>query len=122
MSLKSAFSIGLAVSLLVAPFTGAHAADPVGHFAVKGNNPGGGDAYEGEVTVTKTGDTYKVVWTIEGTKYIGTGIGNDDFLTVSYKSGSETGLALYGHDKTGWSGIWTYAGGKTLGVEKWTAE
>jgi hypothetical protein len=34
------------------------------------------------VEVTKTGDTYKIVWTIDGTKYIGTGIGDENFLAV----------------------------------------
>ena len=90
-----------AACLVVGAATLAHAADPVGHFTVKGTSPGGSDSYEGDVTVTKTGDTYSVIWTIGGTKYVGTGIGNDDFLTVSYKSGNDTGLALYGHGKDG---------------------
>jgi hypothetical protein len=34
-------------------------ADPVGHYAVAGANPGGDGKYSGEVTVEKTGDTYK---------------------------------------------------------------
>ena len=39
---------------------------------------------------------------------------------MSYKSGRNTGIALYGHDeKDGWKGIWTYAGGRTVGTEKW---
>ena len=45
--------------------------------------------------------------------YTGTGIGSDDFLAVSYRSGNETGLALYGRKPNGsWHGIWTYAGGR----------
>ena len=48
-----------------------------------------------------------------------TGIGNKDFLAVSYKSGNDTGLALYGADGGNWTGIWTYSGGKQVGPEVW---
>jgi hypothetical protein len=39
----------------------AFAADPVGRYAVSGVSPGGGGSYSGTATVTKTGDTFKVV-------------------------------------------------------------
>lgn len=87
---------------------------------MKGKGPDGGAPYNGTVTVMRTGDTYKVIWKIAGTEFVGTGIGNDDFLTISYRSGSEIGLALYGPDGSGWKGIWTYEGGTKVGVEKWT--
>lgn len=99
--------------------TAAFAADPVGKYDVAGANPGGGDKYHGTVTVEKTGDTYRVVWVVGGTRYIGTGIGNKDFLAVSYRSGNDTGLALYGSDGGNWAGIWTYAGGREVGPEMW---
>ena len=41
------------------------------------------------------------------------------FLAVSYKSGDNTGLALYGDDGDNWSGPWTYAGATTIGKEEW---
>lgn len=89
----------LALSLVVA--APAFAADPVGNYAVEGTNPGGKGHYAGTVQVTKTGDTYRVVWTIQGAQTFGTGIGNSDFIAVSYGSGKETGLALYGAEGTG---------------------
>jgi hypothetical protein len=94
-------------------------ADPAGKYDVAGTNPSG-STYSGTVSVQKTGDTYKVSWTIGGTQYIGTGIGNDEFLAVSYVSGGNTGLALFGEDGDGWKGIWTYAGGTQVGTEAWT--
>lgn len=100
--------------------TAAWAADPVGSYAIKGTNPGGGGGYTGTVTVEKTGQTYKIVWTIGGTQYFGTGVGNKDFLAVSYLSGGQTGLALYAPDGDGWTGVWTYAGGTTMGTDRWT--
>jgi hypothetical protein len=96
-------------------------ADPVGKYSIRGTNPGDGRPYSGEVTVTKTGDTYRVVWLIGSDTYTGTGIGSDDFLAVSYRSGNETGLALYGRRPDGsWHGIWTYAGGRQIGTDRWT--
>jgi hypothetical protein len=95
-------------------------ADPAGKYDVAGTNPGGGSTYSGTVTVQKTGDTYKVTWNIGGTQYVGTAIANDEFISVSYVSGSNTGLALFGAEGDDWKGIWTYAGGTKVGTEAWT--
>jgi hypothetical protein len=95
-------------------------ADPVGKYDVKGTNPGSDKIYSGTVTVERTGETYKVVWVIDGTRYVGTGIGDKEFISVSYKSGNNTGLALYGTEGDGWLGVWTYAGGTQMGAERWT--
>lgn len=102
--------------------TAAYAADPVGRYSVEGTNPGGGGTYSGTVSVEKTGETYRVVWVVGGTRYIGTGIGDKDFIAVSYKSGNDTGLALYGSDGGNWTGVWTYAGGRQMGAEIWKRE
>ncbi|HVV60753.1 MAG TPA: hypothetical protein VHD14_03250 [Pseudolabrys sp.] len=109
----------LAAAALVFSSVAAMAADPVGSYEVHGSNPGGNGKYSGTVTVEQTGQTYRVVWVIGGTRYIGTGIGNKDFIAVSYRSGNSTGLALYGSDGGNWSGIWAYAGGKEMGAEEW---
>ena len=100
----------------------AFAADPVGRYTVSGVSPGGGGSYSGTATVTKTGDTFKVVWKIGSQTYVGTGVGDHGFMAISYKSGSETGLALYGEDGEGWKGVWTYQGGTTLGAETWARQ
>jgi hypothetical protein len=95
-------------------------ADPAGRYDVEGANPGSGSSYQGTVAVEKTGSTYRVIWQIGGTRYIGTGIGDDKFIAVTYRSGDNTGLALYGSDGNGiWRGIWTYAGGREIGSERW---
>ena len=107
---------------LVLSAAAAFAADPVGSYTVQGNNPGGGSHYSGTVTISRTGDTYSVVWVVGSTRYVGTGIGNKDFIAVSYRSGNDTGLALYGADGGNWKGIWTYAGGRDVGTEIWKRE
>ncbi|MGH6671981.1 MAG: hypothetical protein ACRECV_08410 [Xanthobacteraceae bacterium] len=60
-----------------------------------------------------------MIWEISGDKYIGTAIGNKDFLTISYTSGSQSGLALYGANGGNWKGVWTYAAGRRMGTEIW---
>jgi hypothetical protein len=97
-------------------------ADPVGKYDVEGTNPGNGKSYSGTVSVERTGDTYRIVWNIGGTRYVGTGIGDKDFLAVSYQSGNDTGLALYATTGDGWKGIWTYAKGTKIGSERWTEQ
>ena len=90
----------------------------VGRYNVEGRTPDGG-AYSGTVEVVPTGDTLRVTWVIDGQRYLGTGIGDDAFITVSYRSGNDTGLVLLVNENGVWSGIWTYAGGTRLGQERW---
>ncbi len=111
-------------------------ADPVGVYKVEGSNPGGKDAYTGEVAVERNGDTYTVVWVVGGEEYVGTGLGaasvngsmvmgkadqRDMALTVSYVSGDSFGLAFFVQQDNGqWKGIWTYGGSQKIGNEVWT--
>jgi len=112
--------IAIAATILLS--VTAALADPVGKYDVEGTNPGKEKTYTGTVSVERTGDTYRVVWNIDGTRYVGTGIGNKEFLAVSYRSGNDTGLALYAATSDGWDGIWTYANGTKIGTERWTEQ
>lgn len=118
--MRRLFAISFAALLWSA--ASAFAADPTGEYSVTGSNPGSSSRYSGTVTVEKTGQTYRVVWVVGGQRYIGTGIGDKDFLAVSYRSGNETGLALYGANGGNWSGVWTYANGRQIGTEVWQRE
>jgi hypothetical protein len=110
----------LAVSVaLLLSVAAAFAADPVGTYSIQGTNPGGNGKYSGTVTVSRTGETYRVIWIVGGTRYVGTGIGDKNFIAVSYKSGNDTGLALYGADGGNWSGVWAYSGAREVGAEVW---
>ena len=85
-------------------------ADPAGTYRVSGTNPGNGSTYSGTVTVKRNGDTF----------LLGVGIGKDDFLAVSYRSGDSIGIAFFRADEnSGWEGIWAPLGSQTLGTEKW---
>jgi hypothetical protein len=96
-------------------------ADPVGKYTVRGSSPGTDRTYEGQVMVRKTGDTYQIVWEIGGQIAVGTGIGGDNFLVVTYLSGRQVGLALYRRKPDGsWEGRWTQLGGRVIENEHWT--
>jgi hypothetical protein len=113
-------ALAIAAALLWSVAT-AFAADPVGSYDVEGTNPDG-SKYTGSVTVSRTGQTYRVIWRIGNTRYNGTAIGDKDFLAISYQSGSQSGLALYGADGDDWKGIWTYSGGTSVGAELWSRQ
>ena len=74
----------------------AFAGDPAGRYSVVGSNPGGHGRYSGTVTVERTGDTFRVTWDIGSQTFVGTGIGSDKGFAVTYRSGAQTGLAIYG--------------------------
>jgi hypothetical protein len=97
-------------------------ADPAGTYDVEGSAPEGGASYHGTVEVARTGETYRVIWTIGDATYTGTAIGNDDVLSIVYESAesAQTGLAVYSREQGGdWAGVWTPSDGTTLGKERW---
>ena len=110
-------------------------ADPTGRYDVVGENPNTGGEYQGAVQVTRTGQTYRVVWNIAGTKYVGTGLGavfengnfrigaanpNDRAISVGYVSGNSFGMAFYiKQDSGAWEGVWTYGGSNQVARETW---
>jgi hypothetical protein len=101
----------------------AFAGDPVGRYTLIGSNPGSSnDRYAGTVTVERTGETFRVTWDIGSQTFIGTGIGSDKGFAVSYRSGSQTGLAIYGAKGDNWEGVWTYTGSQNIGGEVWTRQ
>ena len=96
-------------------------AGPEGTYMVTGTNPDGDGSYSGTVTVTKAGpDVWNVKWKIGSDTFVGTGVGDDDFISVGYKSGNTFGVALYVREGKLWQGVWAYGGGTSVGQETWT--
>jgi hypothetical protein len=110
------------VAALVLSSTLAFAGDPVGRYSVVGTNPGNKARYSGTVRVERTGETFRVTWDIGSQTFVGTGIGSEKGLAVTYRSGSQTGLAIYGANGNNWEGVWTYTGGQDIGGEAWTRQ
>ena len=108
--------------LLIAGAIPSFAGDPVGRYNVVGSNPGSKDQYSGTVTVERTGETFRVTWDIGSQTFVGTGIGNEKGFAVSYRSGSQTGLAMYGANGDNWEGVWTFSGGQSIGGEAWVRQ
>jgi hypothetical protein len=72
------------------------------------------------VRVRKTGQTYEVVWDIGGTRFVCTGIGGPEGMAVTYRSGNNTGVAIYVPSEGGrYAGAWTYAGAREVAEETW---
>lgn len=126
--------IFLSLAAVVLGASLAHA-DPVGRYSVSGTNPDSGSTYKGTVVVTRTGETYRVVWKIGGTTYYGTGLGahyegdhyvvgpatpDDTVLSVGYVSSGTYGQAFYVLNDDGtWRGVWTYDGSNEVATEDW---
>lgn len=126
------------ILLLAAGFVFAAAtafAAPTGTFDVIGTNPDNNGEYRGVVTVTRTGQTYRVVWDVQGARFVGTGLGavirnnqiivgpaqkGDVAISVAYVSDSSFGIALYFEQEDGsWEGVWTYGGSERVATENW---
>jgi hypothetical protein len=117
---KLVFAAALVAGGLITALSTAFAGDPAGRYSVVGSNPGDKGRYSGSVEVERTGDTFRVTWDIGGQTFVGTGIGSEKGLAVTYRSGNQTGLAIYGSKGNDWEGVWTFTGGKEVGGEVWT--
>lgn len=115
MKIKTAWACAV---VALAMMTSSAFAQVAGRYTMTGKNPDG-SSYAGAVQVEPTGDTFRVTWTIDGQRYVGTGIGSDEALAVTYRSGNNTGVALIFMDKGLYKVVWTYAGGTQLGLEEW---
>ncbi len=98
--------------------------DIAGQYSCRGNNPDGW-AYTGKVAITKTGQTYKVQWTIGATQaYVGVGIREGNVLSVCFASAGGIGVLAYKiqEDKDGprLVGRWAALGGQKTQSETLT--
>jgi hypothetical protein len=88
-AMRTVIALVAVLFLAIAPAS----ADPVGQYEVKGVNPNGGAAYEGTVSVERTGDAYRVIWQIRTLFFIGTGVFDGNALGIWFQSGNFTGVA-----------------------------
>jgi hypothetical protein len=111
----------LLITIALAAMTvSAWAASPEGTWTVAGTNPDGQSSYAGIVTVTRTGETYQVVWRIGDDTYRGTGVLVDGRFGVAYDAGGQASIALYAERSAGeWSGRWALGSDTKSGTETW---
>jgi len=94
-------SVTLAALALAGPYVarGAEEIDIAGEYTCRGGNPDGG-SYSGKVAITKTGQTYKIRWTIGAAPaHAGVGIREGNVLSVCFVGGGGAGVAAYKIEK-----------------------
>lgn len=89
-------------------------ADIQGRYQLVGKNFRG-NSYRGFVTVTRTGETYRVFWVIGRQRYTGIGIRHGNMLSVGYNGG----LAVYKINGDVLSGTWAPIGSRRTSTEDW---
>ncbi len=125
-------SLTLATVSLTAPFAAqaaekadkAEEIDVAGAYACRGSNPGGG-TYSGKVLITKTGQTYKIQWTIGSAQaHVGIGIREGNVLSVCFVAAEGVGVVAYKiqKDENGprLTGRWAGLGGQKTQSETLT--
>lgn len=113
--LKRTFAVAAVLATLALP---AWAASPSGMFKVSGTNPGGGGSYTGTVSVTPTGDTFRVVWKVGPDTVTGTGLWVDEKFCVGYQGNS---IVVMTEQANGtWSGHWANGTDTRVGTERWS--
>lgn len=109
----------LLVTLLACAAAGAAFADVAGEYSGSGSNPGGEGSYTCDVTITKSGPTYGVVWFFDGQPgYEGVGLMKDGLFCVGYASSGGYGVVVYEVMTDGsLKGVWATPGFDDLGSE-----
>ena len=94
----------------VLDFSAASLANPVGRHDVRRATSAG------TVAVERTGDTFRVVWTVNGRSTEGIGMLDGETFSVAFSSGMEAGIAVYAVSEKGWDELVTTgaAGGEPI--------
>lgn len=85
---------------------------------VTGKPPEGSGSYTGTVSITPSGETYTVTWTLPAVAYNGVGIRRGDLFIVGWgEEGKGAGVVSYEGNGSELSGKWAAPGGTQLGTE-----
>ena len=108
----------LVVTLLLVQPAITHQAEAQieGTYNMRGTNPTGGGTYFGTVEITRTGDTFSILWQIGDQSFEGTGIFRDGLLSVSF-GGEFGGIVVYRMSSSGGKGVWAPHNSTDLGTE-----
>ncbi len=92
--------------------------DITGHYTVSGTDLAG-KTYRGELTITREGEVYLVVWTLGQTQIAGTGLLEGNVLAVTWDAGGVPGLVVYRSTQPGvLEGRWTVQGETVSATER----
>ncbi|GGF65587.1 hypothetical protein GCM10007301_26680 [Azorhizobium oxalatiphilum] len=95
-----------------------------GKYKVEGVNSEDNSKYSGTAVITKTGkDSWRVVSTIDGDKFDGYAIGDEELLAVTFTGNGSSGVALYVVQPDGsYKGIWAFKGDSKISAEMLTPQ
>ena len=109
--------LGVCVALLLA--VGPSFADKLeGRYRIEGVEPDG-RPYEGALAVKRIGETYVVVWSVGGRRFIGTALGAPSGFAVSFRHGESSGVAIFRPTEEGYQGAFAYHLNARAGQERW---
>jgi len=115
---KSSAVLSLVVALVIGQSVSAM--DIEGTYSAKGANPEGKGEYVGNVIISRTKDSYKLVWNV-GMVYIGTGIVVDNVLSVAYTDENKNWFGVVAYrildDGKKLQGMWCAHNDTVLGKE-----
>jgi len=97
--------------------TGASLTALEGSFKISGNDIEKGTAYEGTVTIAKSGDIYKVTITVNDKSHEGIGILSGDYFAVAWGSNAPYTLMEYVFDENSAKGKSAQSGMIAIGSE-----
>lgn len=111
----------LAFFMLITPAFAA--SDISGAYKCTGYDPESKNSYDADLTVKKTGETYKFVWKMNDTSFSGTGFFSTtsaDTIAAEWwnpKNQNSSGVMIYQVKPNVLDGHWVYADKETLGTE-----
>lgn len=89
-----------------------------GAYKITSGSAPDGKSYTGTVSITPTGETYAVKWTLPSDSYSGVGIKQGDTLVVGWgEAGKGAGVVSYEVSASTLNGKWATPGGTQLGTE-----
>lgn len=108
----------LAVLVTVSLSFASFADNLEGHYRIEGVEPDG-RGYKGELAIKRAGETYIVVWSVGGRRFIGTALGAPSGFAVSFRHGEATGVAIFRPTDEGYEGAFAYHLTPRAGQERW---
>jgi len=113
--MRALFGAFIALLVMLSP---APADTLEGQYRIRGVEPDG-RPYEGALAVKKMGETYVVIWSVGGRRFVGTALGAPSGFAVSFRHGEASGIAIFRPTEEGYEGAFAYHLNARAGQERW---
>ncbi len=98
--------------------TGGKPGELEGEYSVIGTNPGSTSRYGGKLKITRTGETYRMQWNVNGSYTNGVAIKVDNDLFAAFGGKDHPyGVVSYAFEGESAKGLWTLGGESQIGKE-----